>query len=605
MAQAPFRNVEFPPVDLAITRRPDGVIVLTPNQPLEVSVASVPLGLARQARNQPAKIALAERPSPGAPWQTISFAELKAASDGLTQWLLDHPDVTGGPLLILSGNSVAHAVMRYGAMGAGIPVCPVSANYALMGARGDFERLRHVVSLIRPTIVFAETAAYAPAVRAVLSDAVPVITQEPDAFGPSAIAYDSIIATAPTAAVTRRISTLDPDATAAYMLTSGSTGRPKAVIHTQRMIVSNLHQGWQVLGKAAGWDDVLLEWLPWSHVSGAFSSMAAAVFGGSFYIDGGKPLGALFDETIRNLREIPLRYFTNVPAGYAMLADALESDAALRQTFFRDLRLMLYGGAGLPQALYDRIQDLAVSETGRRIFFTTGYGATETTSGCMSIYFMTERVGIGLPMPGLSVKLVPDGDRFEVRMKGPMVTPGYLDQPELNATIRDEDGFYRIGDTARFEDPDRPEMGLTFAGRLAEQFKLATGTWVSGGALRAALVQALSPIVSDAIICGENRDAVGVLAWANPKAAREVTGRDTLTLDDPVLLDWVATRLRAHNASASGSSERIARFAFLAEPPNAEAHEVSDKGTINQSIAKHRRAADVERLYTNPQISIN
>ena len=580
---APFREVAFPPVDLEIERRADGVIIMTPRQPLEIGVATVPAGLARQALRVPDKTHLAERAGADRAWRRQTFAEAKAQSDAVAQWLLDRGIPTGRPVMILSGNSIAHGTIRYGAMAAGVPVSPVSANYALMGAAGGFERLRHVVELVRPAVIFAETAPYAAAVAA-CAPGVPVISREPQAFGPAGVAYDEVLATPVTEAVARSIAGLDPDAPAAYMLTSGSTGRPKAVIQTQAMIVANLHQGWQTLGRAAGWDDVLLEWMPWSHVSGAFTSMAAAIFGGSLHIDEGKPLPGLFDETVRNLREIPLRYFTNVPAGYAMLTTALESDEALRGAFFRDLRLMLYGGAGLPQPVYDRLQALAVQTCGHRIFLTTGYGATETTSGCMSIYFPTDQVGIGLPMPGLSVKMVPLDDRYELRMKGAMVTPGYLDAPEVNATIRDEEGFYRIGDTGRFHDPADPTKGLAFAGRLAEEFKLDTGSWVSGGALRLQLVGALSPLISDLLVCGEGRSAVGILAWPAPGA-------------DPADLDAVAAGLRHHNRENPGSSTRVGRFAFLREPPNAEAHELSDKGGVNQALAKQRRADAVERLY--------
>jgi feruloyl-CoA synthase len=604
MASPDFRDVEFPPVDLIIERREDGCIIMTPREPLRIETASVPAGLTIQARLQPDKPHLAERPEPGADWQRITFAEIKAAADAVTQWLIDLAPAPGRPVMILSGNSIAHAIMRYGAMGAGVPVCPVSENYALLGAAGGFERLRHVVDLVRPAVIFAEDgAACGPAIEALAPAGTVIITNiAPTA---SSLSLHDILKTVPTDAVAARIEALDPDQPAAYMLTSGSTGRPKAVIQTQRMITANLYQGWQVLGRAAGWDDVLLEWLPWSHVSGAFSSMAAAIFGGTYYIDSGKPMPGRFAETIANLREVPLKYFTNVPAGYAMLADALEEDDVLRQTFFRDLRLMLYGGAGLPQPLYDRIQNLAVSVTGKRVFFTTGYGATETTSGCMSIYFMSEKVGIGLPMPGLSVKMVPAGDRYELRMKGAMITPGYLDQPALNATLRDDEEYYRIGDTARFDDPDDPARGLTFAGRLAEEFKLDTGTWVSGGALRAEIVAALSPLITDAVICGENRASIAILAWPNVKAITEMVKADGLGLDDklrhPDVLEQIRARLSAHNTKASGSSRRIARFAFLTEPPNAEAHEVSDKGTINQSIAKQRRAPEIEALYAaNP-----
>lgn len=600
---APYREVDFPPVDLEIERREDGVIVMTPREPLKVESASVPLGLARQALKQGGKTHLAERPAPGKDWVTASFAETKARSDALSQFLIDLAPQAGRPLMIVSGNSIAHAVMRYGAMGAGMPVCPVSANYALMGEAGGFERLRHVMDMTRPAVIFAETAACAKAVNATAPGDAVVITREPEAFAGKSVAYDTVLKTSVTAAVARSIESLDPDAPAAYMLTSGSTGKPKAVIQTQRMITANLYQGWQTLGRAAGWDDTLLEWLPWSHVSGAFSSMAAAIFGGSFYIDGGKPLPGLFDQTIENLREIPLKYFTNVPAGYAMLAEALEEDAGLRKVFFEKLQLMLYGGAGLPQPVFDRLQALAEAETGKRVFLTTGYGATETTSGCMSIYFMSEQVGIGLPMPGLSVKLVPlDARRYELRMKGEMVTPGYLNRPELEAEIRDEEGFYKIGDTAEFHDPDNIEAGLAFAGRLAEEFKLNTGTFVSGGALRAELVKVCAPYIQDLVICGENRPYVAILAWPNIKALAEAAGlpAEASVAQSEAALDLIAERLAAHNAACAGSSERVVRFALLTSPPDAEAHEVSDKGTINQEAARRHRSGDVDRLYAEP-----
>lgn len=559
---------------------------MTPRTPLKVGTRTVPEGLTATAARLPNKLAIAERNTGGDGWRGKTFSELKRDVDGLAQWLIDCGAGPDTPVLIVSGNSVAHAAMRYAAMSVGAPITPVSENYALLGAKGGYERLKYVVSLIRPRFIFAETAVFAGAVEAVAPSEAVILSREPDAMA-GAASYETAIATKPTETVAARVAALDPDAPAAYMLTSGSTGKPKAVIQTQRMICANLYQGWMTLGRAAGWDDVLLEWLPWSHVSGAFSSMAGALFGGTFYIDGGKPAPGRFEETLRNLREIPLRYFTNVPSGYAMLADALEQDAELRRVFFSKLRLALYGGAGLPQALYDRFQRLAIETVGKRIFFTTGYGATETTSGCMSIYFDTEEVGIGLPMPGLSLKLTPIGERYEIRLKGPVITPGYLGREDLRDHMFDEEGYYRIGDAAVFCDPDRPERGLKFAGRLAEEFKLDNGTWVSAGALRAALLETLAPHVVDVLVCGENRFGVGVLAWRSPAAQAE-----------PV--EALAERLAAFNANNPGASMRVRRFAFLDEPPNAEAHEISDKGAVNQALAKRRRAADIERLYQTP-----
>lgn len=580
--QAPFRETYFPSAEMRVERRADGCVLLTPALELEPYVANIPAELARWATRQPGHLYLAERPSPGAPWRRQTYGKLKHDSDAVAQWLLDRQIAPRRSVLILSGNSIAHATLKYGAMAARVPGCPVSVNYSLMP--GDFGRLRHVIGLVRPAVVFAEkAAAFKRALETLdFGDAV-IVTDDPAALDRPAVAWHELLATVPTAAVERSIAAITPDEPTAYMLTSGSTSLPKAVIQTQRMLASNLAQGRQVLGETAGWSDVMLDWLPWNHVSGAYTLMGTLTSGGTLYVDGGRPMPGLFDESLRNLKEVAPKFYVNVPFGYSMLADALEKDPELRQRFFGNLQLALYGGAGLPQALYDRFQQLAVDTIGKRIFFTTGYGATETSSGCMAIYFPTEAVGIGLPMPGLTTKLVPDGERYEVRLRGPMITPGYLGNGEANRGIFDEEGFYRTGDTAQFHDPADVGRGLRFAGRLAEQFKLASGTWVSGGRLREAFIEAFSPLVADVLVCGENHDYLAMLAW--PKAPV-----------DAALAAECARRLAAFNAGR-GSSERVERLLLLAEPPSVDQHEVSDKGTINQRVALARRAADVERLY--------
>jgi feruloyl-CoA synthase len=394
---------------------------------------------------------------------------------------------------------------------------------------------------------------------------------------------------------------MDPDAHAVYMLTSGSTGMPKAVVQTQRMLSTNMHQAFQTLGEAAGWNDVMLDWLPWSHVSGAFNLLAAAVFGGTLYIDDGKPAPGLFEETIRNLREIAVPYFCNVPAGFAVLVDVLESDELLRKRFFSKLRMILYGGAGLPQPILNRLQTMAINETGFRIFMTSGYGATETASGCMAISWDTDKVGIGLPMPGLETKLVPQGDRYEVRLRGDNVMPGYLDNEEGTAKAFDDEGFYRTGDAARFHDEDDVNQGLYFAGRLAEEFKLGTGTWVYAGQVRAKLIEALAPAIGDLLLCGIGRDHLAVLGVPNLAGLREIAGEPGAELADLTgnmkVREFIDTSLQAYNAENSASSKRIRRFAFMREAPNAARHEISDKGTLNQLIASENRAEEIDELY--------
>jgi feruloyl-CoA synthase len=591
---APFKKTFFPSAAMHVERRSDGCILVTPELPLANYLSNLPKVLAQRAARHPQKTYLAERRGgKNSPWTHASYEQINTRSQAFAAWLLARHIDKSRSVLILSGNSIAHAVIKYGAMAARVPACPVSVNYALMG--GDYGRLKHVIQLVKPAVVFAEqTALYKKALESVDFGDAAVITDNPGEIarlvGSGEVhATTEVLATAITAAVAESIESIEPDEPTLYMLTSGSTSLPKAVIQTQRMLASNLAQGQQVLGATAGWDDVMLDWLPWNHVSGAYTKMGTLTSGGTLYIDGGRPMPGAFDESLQNLKEIAPKFYVNVPFGYAMLADAIEKDDELRQRFFGNLRLALYGGAGLPQALYDRFQQLAVDTVGERIFFTTGYGATETSSGCMAIYFPTEEVGIGLPMPGLTLKLVPNADRYEVRLKGPMITPGYLGlSAEDNRKIFDDEGFYRTGDATQLHDPNDLGKGLKFAGRLAEEFKLSSGTWVSAGRLRAQLIEALSPLVSDLLICGENRDRLAILAW--PKAAV-----------DAALEADLAARLRSFN-SGRGASERITSFSILREPPSVDAHEVSDKGTINQRVALLRRAADVDRLYQQPEL---
>jgi feruloyl-CoA synthase len=568
-------------------RHADGSLWVTPELALADYRPNLPQELAARAAAHPQKTYLAERRGGAeAPWYLASYGEVDKQSRAVAAWLLARGIPAGRSLLILSGNSVMHAVFKYGAMAARLPACPVSVNYALMG--GDYGRLKHVIEMVRPAVVFAEqTPAFRAALESVDFGDAALVTDDPSLIavtqgsGP-VVATASVLATPAGTDVDASIASIDPDEASLYMLTSGSTSLPKAVIQTQRMIASNLAQGRQVLGDTAGWSDVMLDWLPWSHVSGAFTKMGTLTSGGTLYIDGGKPLPSMFAESLRNLKEISPKFYVNVPFGYSMLADALDKDEELRRRFFGNLQLALYGGAGLPQALYDRFQQLAVDTVGERVFFTTGYGATETASGCMAIYFPTEEVGIGLPMPGLTLKLVPDGDRYEVRLKGPMITPGYLGHGEKNRTIFDEDGFWRTGDAAQLHDPADIGKGLKFAGRLAEEFKLSNGTWVAAGRLRASLVEAFAPLLGDFVICGENRERLTTLTW--PK-----------TPVDDTLRTELSRRLGVFNVGR-GASERVEALLLLDEPPRADAHELSDKGTINQRVTLLRRAADVERL---------
>jgi feruloyl-CoA synthase len=592
LGSVPFRQTDFLPVDLAVERRSDGAIVLRSRIPLREFEPCLPRVLAVQAAKLGNQPYLVQRQGPERVWTPHSYTQTKRDTDAIAQWLLDRGIARDRPILLLSGNSISHALVKLGGMAAGVPACPVSANYGLMDA--NFTRLRHVVQLTRPGVIFVENAKpFARALAEVdFGDAI-VLTATPEDAPRGAASLRDVLSTPVTGAVAERIAALRGEDHAAYMLTSGSTGPPKAVVQTYANIAANIAQALQTIGAAAGWSGTTMDWLPWNHVSGAFGKMLTLVAGGTLYIDEGKPVpGPLWQESLRNLREVPGSYYVNVPLGYQLLVEALEADEDLRRTFFRDLRVLLYGGAGLPQPIYERLQRLAVETIGKRLMLISAYGSTETTSGCLAIHFETDKVGLGVPMPGISVKLVPVDTRYEVRIAGPVVTPCYLRDPQRTAESRDEEGYYRMGDLAVFHDAERPEQGLAFAGRLAEEFKLGSGTWVSGGQLRAELLRRLAPLVDELVLCGEGQTTVGVLAWPN-RAALESAGVAGLH-------STIRERLVAHNAANPGASTSVRRLLLLKEPPNAGAHELSDKGTVNRSAVLMRRAADVERLYAEP-----
>lgn len=611
LAGVPFRETNFLPVDLDVERRPDGTVVLQSRRPLAPFEPCLPRVLASQAEKLGDKPYLVQRRGPDRTWTPHSYAQTKRDADAIAQWLLDRGIARDRPVLILSGNSVAHALVKYGAMSAGVPASPVSSNYGIMDSH--FARLRHVVALVRPGVVFVETAKpFSRALQQVdFGDAI-VLTSTPEdvpgheSGAPRSVAsLADVLATHVTPAVAERIASLRGDDPAAYMLTSGSTGLPKAVVQTYANIMANVAQAQQTIGEGAGWAGTTMDWLPWSHVSGAFGKMLSLAAGGTMYIDEGKPMpGPLWQESLRNLREVAGRYYVNVPLGYQLLVEALEHDDELRRTFFRDLTVLLYGGAGLPQPLYERLQKLAVETTGKRVMLISAYGSTETTSGCMAIHFETDKVGLGVPMPGIRVKLVPVDHRYEIRIAGPVITAGYLHDPAKTAESRDEEGYYRMGDLAVFHDPDDPAQGLAFAGRLAEEFKLASGTWICGGQLKADLLKAAAPWLTELVICGEGQRYLALLAWANRAAIEKdfgIPATAPLTGDALAPLhDRLRARLGAHNAANPGASTRIRRLLLLNEPPSPGAHELSDKGTVNRSAVLVRRAADVARLYAEP-----
>lgn len=571
---APFRDPRFAPRRLAVEHRAGGELVLTNPAPYSAAFQTTTASLDHWAAQAPGRVWLAERSGEG--WRTMTFGEARQRVAVLAGGLRELGVVGRGPLLILAHNGVDHALMAYAAMSQGMPVAPVSPQYGLKGA--NLARLTHACAVLKPAAVFAEDVGlFADGLEAEALAGLPVIAS--GSPRPTDIPLERLLRAPPAAAVAK------PEHHAKYLLTSGSTGLPKAVIHTHRTISLNAAQ------LAACFDDpeppTTVNCAPWSHSMGANAVLHQVLHrGGTLYIDHGQPTAARFGETLRNLREIAPTFHYFVPAAWLLFVEELEKDEALRRKFFARVRLLQYGGAALGQSTGDRIQAAAVRTVGERISFTTAYGATETGPTACNVHWPNDRMGlIGLPIPGTSVRLFPKAGKLEIRVKGPQITPGYLGRPELSAAAFDEEGFYKLGDAARLVDPQHPEAGMAFDGRLSENFKLATGAFVSVGELRLAAVAAIGAAVTDAVVCGEGQSGVGLLLYPNPNLPRAEVERAS------------RAGLERYNSKAEGVSSRVARALVLPDPPDAAHGEITDKGYISQPIARSRRAQFVQRLF--------
>src|SRR3954469_5864578 len=567
-----------------IVSRPsaDGGVVLRSEMALEPHEDSLGLLLRRWAREAPDRTFLAERPGLDGDWVTLSWGEADRRATAVAQALLNRRLGPERPLLILSGNSIDHALLTLGAFLAGVPVVPVSPAYSLMSR--DFGKVKHIAALVKPGLVYAaDGGAFGSVLAAVDVGGVELALSA----GEGATVFAELVATEPTGAVEDALAAVGPDSVAKVLFTSGSTDMPKGVINTHGMLCANQQALAQVWPFTEATPPVLVDWLPWNHTFGGNHNFNHVLKrGGTIYIDGGRPAPQLIGITVRNLTEIASTVYFNVPAGYGALLPFLERDAALRARFFERLELIFYAAAALPQDLWTRLEAVAARERGEPVMMTSSWGLTETSPLATAAHFPIDRAGvIGVPIPGTELKLSAVGDKLEMRVKGPQVTPGYLGRPDLTAEAFDAEGFYRTGDAGRLEDPEDPNRGLVFDGRVVEDFKLTTGTFVSVGNLRVRALAAASPLLQDAVVCGHDREYVALLAWPNPGAAQEIHGSDAPLEElvrSPRLAEHVRGRFAAHNEENPGSSTRIERVILMAEPASMDANEITDKGYVNQ-----------------------
>lgn len=609
---APLRPISFGDPAVSIDRHDDGTIYVRP----KIALGEYPVRLTDRlhhwAKAEPHRIFMAERNAVGG-WRQITYAQLLTSSRHIASALLARGLSAEKPIVILSGNSIDHALMAFGALYAGIPFCPVSPAYSLVSK--DFGKLAYLMKLLTPGLVFADDAGkFAGALSANLPAEVEIVVSRGAVAGRAVTMLAELLATPEHSRLDAAHDAIGPDTIAKFLLTSGSTGNPKAVINTQRMICANQVMLRETLAFLKDEAPVIVDWLPWNHTFGGNHNIGLTLFnGGSMYLDDGKPTPEGIEQTVGNLREISPTVYFNVPKGYESLLPYLRDDKALRAKFFHRLHAMFFSGAALSPFVWNSLDELAVAETGFRVPVLTGLGATETSPFFMSVKPATSRSGhVGLPVSGNDAKLVPNNGKLEVRAKGPNVTPGYWRQPELTAAAFDEEDFYKFGDALKPVDANDFDRGFDFDGRIAEDFKLASGTWVSVGPLRARFVAACAPLVRDVVIAGINRDEISALVILDLDGCRLVNPTlpaDDLaaTASDPSIRDAFRERLKQFSGVATGSSTRITRAMLLDTPLSIDRGEVTDKGSINQRAVLDHRAGLIDELYspTPPPSVIN
>ncbi|TAK47590.1 MAG: feruloyl-CoA synthase [Xanthobacteraceae bacterium] len=600
---APLREIAIGPCDVEMTERADGVIYVKSLVPLGAFPGRLTERLEHWAVVAPERIFLAERDGRDG-WRTLTYGQTLPLARRVAVGLLAHNASPERPVAVLSGNGIDHAVIALAAYFAGVPYAPVSPGYSTIP--GGLSKLRYVLDLLTPGLVYARDGGLVTdAVRGLIPrDAALVMSRAVPAL-PCASSFADLAAVADDEAVERAYARVGPDTIAKILFTSGSTGVPKGVIQTHRMLCANQTMVAAIFAFLAAEPPVAVDWLPWHHTAGGNNNLGSVLFhGGSLYIDDGRPAPGEIDKTIRNLRDIPATVNYGVPKSWADLIPHLRADKGLRETFFRRLRLMFYAGASLPQHVLDALNELAVESCGERVAVMTGLGATETGPSALCCTREVTRAGIvGLPLPGVTLKLVPKAGKLEARIKSPSLTPGYWRQPALTQQAFDAEGFYRLGDALRFADPGDVRGGFIFDGRIVEDFKLLSGTWVNVGSLRPQLLTHFAPLFADVVITGGDRAEVGALVFPSLERCREAAALPlgapaADVLSHPNLRARIARRLDEFARAATGSSNRVTRLLLLRDPPSFGDGEITDKGSINSRAVLERRAASVEALYS-------
>jgi len=597
----PLRNISFSDPAVSIERKSDGTIYLRPKAPLGDYPRRLTDRLHHWAEATPNAIFMAERAGPA--WRKLTYAELLTASRHVASALLNRGLSAEKPVIILSGNSIDHVLVAFGSLYAGIPFCPVSPAYSLVSK--DYGKLAYVMKLLTPGLVFADDAGkFADALVANVPAAVEIAAGSGALPGREVTTLADLLKTPLHPNLDAAHAAIGPDTIAKFLLTSGSTGNPKAVINTQRMICANQVMIRETMTFLKDEPPVIVDWLPWNHTFGGNHNIGLTLYnGGSMYLDQGKPMPGGIEETVRNLREVSPTVYFNVPKGYESLLPYLRDDASLRDKFFSRLHAMFFSGAALSPFVWNSLDELSVQATGSRVPMLTGLGATESAPFFMSVNPRTSRSGhIGLPVSGNDAKLVPSNGKLEVRCKGPNVTPGYWRQPELTNAAFDEEGFYKFGDAIKPAAAEDFDAGFDFDGRIAEDFKLASGTWVSVGPLRARFIAACAPLVRDVVIAGINRDEISALVILDLDGCRLINpelSADNIAAaaNDASVRAAFRERFQKLLASATGSSSRIARAILLDAPLSIDRGEVTDKGSINQRAVLEHRKELIEELY--------